>query len=360
MTARRLVLPLLVLASCGARPSPAAPPPAPEDRVAFIASERGPGGAQLVAIDARGDRQHGLLAMPRELARDTNPTLSPDATWVVFASSRDRSLDQTSLWIAAVGVEVAPVRLTTGPSIESHPTWTPDGTAIVYASTREGGDFDLWRQPIANGRAVGEAVQLTTGAQQEVTPTVARDGTVIYAAVTALPENQVESHIEQRAPDGTITAVTDGLADASPMLSHDEAKLAFSRIGFHRAHVSNELWIMRRSDRHAERVIELPLTEESGPVWSHDGRFLFATSVLRGDSTSHRAMWSSVIYVDLDERPRRARMLQDHAGGIVRLTPAVVVRKLDVAALHANPEYVPELARIMVKLIEDARHERAP
>ncbi|CAN5860577.1 hypothetical protein BH11MYX3_BH11MYX3_05330 [soil metagenome] len=338
----------------------AAAAPTPDDLAVVIASERGPGGAQLVAIDAHGDRQYGLLAMPRQLARDTNPTLSPDGAWIVFASSRDRPLDQTSLWIAPVGVEVTPVRLTSGASIESHPTWTRDGSAIVYASTRDGGDFDLWRQGITNGRAAGEPVQLTSGAQQEVTPTVARDGTVIYAAVSALPDNRIESHLEQRAPDGTITRLTDDVGDASPMLSPDDRPLAFARIGFGHEHVNNELWIMRRSDRSAQRVVELPITEESGPVWSQDGRYLFATSVLRGDPTARRTMWSSVIYIDLAERPRRARMLKDRAGGIVRLTPAILARTLDVAALRANPEYVPELARIMVKLIEDARDKGTP
>ncbi len=349
----------VVLAACGARPDPVALPRS-EDRVAFIASERGPGGAQLVAIDAHGDRQHQLLAVAPAMVRDTNPTLDPDGRWIVFASSRDRPLDQTSLWIAPIGVEVTPVRLTFGPSIESHPTWTRDGSAIVYASTRDGGDFDLWRQPITNGRAVGEPLQLTNGPEQEVTPTVARDGTVIYAAVTALPDHQVESHLEQRAPDGTITRISDQVGDASPALSPDETQIAFSRIGISRDRVNNELWIMRRSDRKAELVIDLPITEESGPVWSPDGTYLFATSVLRGDALVQRAMFSSVIYVDLVERPRRARMLKDHAGGIVRLTPAILARKLDVAALRANPEYVPELARIMSDLIDAAKLDGPP
>lgn len=355
MTARTFGSFLVMLAACGARPGTAAPPK-PEERAAFIASERGPGGAQLVAIDAHGDRQYALLAMAGGTVRDTHPALSPDGRWIVFASSRERPLDQTSLWIAPVGVEVTPMRLTSGPSIESHPTWTRDGAAIVYASTRDGGDFDLWRQPIQGGRPVGEPVQLTTGPAQDVTPTVARDGTVIYAAVSALPGNQVESHLEQRAPDGTITRLSAEAGDASPALSADETQLAFSRVGSSHDHVNNELWLMRRSDGKAERVIELPLTEESGPVWSQDGRYLFATSVLRGDPAANRAVFSSVIYVDLGERPMRARMLKDLAGGIVRLTPAILGRTLDVAALRANPEYVPELARIMAELIEAARN----
>ncbi|MBA3464766.1 MAG: PD40 domain-containing protein, partial [Deltaproteobacteria bacterium] len=171
MTARLLIsFSLVALASCGARPRPTPPAP-PEDRVAIIAAERGPHGARLVAIDEHGDRRHVLLAEARGTARDTNPSVSPDGRWVVFASSRDRPLDKTSLWIAPLGVERAPVRLTTGDAIDSHPTWTRDGTAIVFASTRDGGDFDLHRLPIAAGRANGELVALTSGPTHEVTPT---------------------------------------------------------------------------------------------------------------------------------------------------------------------------------------------
>lgn len=344
---------VVALTACGPAPRPVAPPPKPEDRISIIAAERGPTGAQLVAIDAAGDRQFVLLTPPVAIARDTNPSVSPDRKWVVFASSRDRPLDSTSLWIAPVGVERTPVRLTSGPSIESHPTWTPDGSAIVFASTRDGGDFDLWRQAIVDGRAHGEPVQLTNGPQQEVTPTVARDGTVIYAAVTALPDSTMESHLEQRAPDGTITVLTDGLADASPALSPDETQLAFGRIGFFGDATNTEVWVMRRADKTARRVFELGLTEESGPVWSRDGKILFATSVLLG--RDGKAMFSSVVLFDLAEPTPHARMLKDHAGGIPRLTPAIVAPTLDAAMLHGNPEYLPELARIMDEAIERAR-----
>src|SRR3954468_12430274 len=175
MTAR-LSLTFVVLAACGARP-PAAPVTAAPaaDRVAIIAAERGPSGARLVAIDEHGDRRHVLLAEATGTVRDTNPAVSPDGRWMVFASSRGRPLDQTSLWIAPIGVEVAPVRITNGDAIDSHPTWSRDGTRIVFASTRASGNFDLWRLTVVNGAVSGAPEQLTTGAAHEVTPTVGKD-----------------------------------------------------------------------------------------------------------------------------------------------------------------------------------------
>jgi Tol biopolymer transport system component len=365
MTARLFISSLsvsaVVLASCGARP-PAVPQKAPAsdpDRVAIIAAERGPSGARLVAIDEHGDRRHVMLAEASGTVRDTNPAASPDGNWMVFASSRGRPLDQTSLWIAPIGVEVAPVQITSGAAIDSHPAWNRAGSAIVFASTRDGGDFDLWQLAIENGRVRGAPEQLTNGAAHEVTPTVARDGTVIYASVTPLEDRSIESHLEQRAPDGTITKLTDGPTDTSPALSPDERTVAFARTVVHDGTPNTELWLLRRTDGKVERIVELPPTDESGPVWSRDGELIFATSLMRGTET---ALFSSVIFVDLAEKPPRARILEDHAGGIARLTPAIVAPQLDVSALRADPEYLPELARIMSNAVEQAKqlHPETP
>lgn len=328
--------------------------PAASERIAIVASERGPNGTRLVAIDEHGDRQFVLIAPASGVVRDSHPAVSPDLAWLVFASSRGRDLAETSLWIAPLGVEAVPVALTSGSAIDSHPTWTPDGTAIVFASTRDGGDFDLWRLAIVNGRAAGGPVQLTTGAGHEITPTVAADGSVIYAAVMPTGERTVESHLEERRADGSITALTTGPGDASPMLSPDGTTIAFARPLIANGEATSELWRMARGSDLATPVLTapLPLTEESGPVWSRDGRFLFATSVVRGDAG---VVFSSVVHIDLREATPRARMLRDHAGAIARLTPAIAATALDATALGANPEYLPELARILAAAIENQR-----
>jgi Tol biopolymer transport system component len=340
----------IVLAGCSARPVPTPPV---QDRIAIIASEPGPAGLRLVSIDEHGDRQFEVVQPATVTVRDTQPAVSPDGKWIVFASSRDRALDQTSLWIVARGIAMPPRRLTDGPAIDAHPTWVPDGSAIVFASTRDGGDFDLWQLAMQAGRP-GELAQLTHGTGHEVTPAVAADGTIIYAAVPPNEERRdIEAHLEERALDGTIHALTSGTADASPALSPDGARLAFARPQIHDGKLDSELWLMVRKTGAITPLVDLPLTHESGPVWSRDGRFVFATSVLRG--ADDRVVFSSIIHVDLREAPPIARILEDRVGAIARLTPALTATPLDATALHGNPAYLPELARIMRRAIEQER-----
>jgi Tol biopolymer transport system component len=340
-----------VLAGCAPRSLP--PPTAAPDRIAIVASERGPQGARLVSIDEHGDRRFELVQPATVVVRDTNPAVSPDGAWIAFASSRDRPLDQTSLWIAPAGVTTVPHRLTDGAGIDAQPTWLPDGSAIVFASTRDRGNFDLWRLGVRAGQP-GELTQLTHGAAHEVTPAVAADGTIVYAAVTPDEAHHgVETHLELRAPDGAIRRLTDGPADSSPALSPDGTQLVFARPQLHGNALDSELWVMPRAGGSPAPLIDLPLTDESGPVWSRDGRFVFATSVLRG--ADGRVVFSSIIHMDLRDRPVVARILEDRVGPIVRLTPAVTATPLDADALHGDPEYLPELARIMSQQIEQQR-----
>jgi Tol biopolymer transport system component len=344
---------VVVSCACGSRPVAA---PKATERVAIIASERGPQGARLVAIDERGDRRFDLIQTADTIVRDTHPAVSPDGRWIVFASSRERTLDETSLWIAPLTADAVPIRLTSG-AIDSHPIWKRDGSAIVFASTREGGDFDLFELRVSAGSAVGEPVQLTRGTGHEVTPTIASDGTIIYASVSPVAGGQVESHLERRTGDGTITQLTAGPADTSPALSPDDRTLLFARPKEHNGQLDAELWFMPVHGEIATQLIDVPLTDESGAVWSPDGRYVLATSVLRG--AAGNPVFSSVIVIDTHARPIKARLLQDRVGAIARLTPAITRAPLDAKALGAIPEYLPELARIMAKAIASQKAEQS-
>lgn len=342
------------MAGCKA-PPPAEPPPAPPDRIAIVAAQRTPRGVHLVSIDERGDTRRELLAPASVVVRDTNPAISPDGTWVVFASSRGRdSLDDTNLWIAPLEAGATPVPLTHGAWIDAQPVWTQGG-AIVFASTRDGGDFDLYRGAFAPSPRPHLATleALTTAPGHEITPSVGPDGSVAFAAVDA-----ANSHVAVRAADGTTRALTEGPADSSPAISPDGKTLAFSRPVVRAGVIDAELWTMPLAGGEATLLVDLPLTDESGPVWSDDGRYVFATSLLRG--ADGRPVYSAVIYVDTAESPHQARMLEDRGAPAPRLTPAIAAHVLDRAALAKNPEYLPELAKLLAKPMIDAKQRDQP
>ena len=306
-----------------------------------------------MAIDEHGDRQFELVTPAVSTTSDASPAISPDRRWMVFCSTRGapHGNDETGLWIAPLAPEATPRPLVPASGIDSHPMWTHDGRAIIFASTRGGGDFDLWRLAIDGAGSPGELTRLTTGSDHEITPTIAPDGTIVYAAVSRTVDGEVTSRLEERAPDGTIRTLTDGPADRSPAFSPDGTTLVFVRPAIHLGVAHFELWQMARHAEFARQLVALPLTDESGPVWSPDGRFVFATSVLRG--VAGKPLFSSIVHVDLQEPRPRARILGDRAGPVARSTPAIAARQLDVAALHDDPEYLPELARIMARTIAE-------
>ena len=111
---------------------------------------------------------------------------------------------------------------------------------------------------------------------------------------------------------------------------------------------------MARGAGDAKQLVNLPPTDESGPVWSHDGRFVFATSVLPG---AEQPLFASIIFIDRDEPAIRARILRDSAGPLTRITPAIATT-LDATALRRDPEYLPELAKVVAAAIAKQQMQR--
>jgi dipeptidyl aminopeptidase/acylaminoacyl peptidase len=171
----------------------------------------------------------------------------------------------------------------------------------------------------------------------------------VYASI----DNANHSHLEQRLPDGTIEPLTNGGDEREPCLSPDGKSIVFTSRVARNGRLDSELWwIPRKRDIAGEQLVDLPPTDETSCSWSRDGRYVLATSVLRGDKD--RPLFTSVIFVDRWEQQRRARILRDSAGAAPRITPAVVTT-LDAAVLSHDPEYLHELGNIMAKAIENLK-----
>lgn len=128
--------------------------------------------SEIVLIDANGAE--------RVLSQGTNPSLSPDGKWIVFAMAVGRSYH---LYMMKVdGSELT--QLTDERSIDVQPVWSADGKWIVFTSNRSLADmrkpknnnWDIW----AIDREGRNLTQLTMDEARDGAPSVAANGRVYF------------------------------------------------------------------------------------------------------------------------------------------------------------------------------------
>jgi len=272
-----------------------------------------PDGNTLCYADARDlwlVRPEGGSArrLTREGATDSHPAWSPDGHWIYFSSFRSGS---SALWrIATRGGAPERITLGTGPEGEPNlavdpsriaystflvnpdvvildtktgetsrvpglreewePTFAPDGSRLVFSSERSG-SFDLWVQPLDEGRAVGEPIRLTEQPGSESVPAFSPDGRWIAYGRVLDGQRDVWVVSSTGGPPRRITHHPG--VDIQPAWSPDGMRLAFvsNRDGTH------HVWVSHVADGGpAGTPVQLtsgPATDRF-PAWSPDGSVL--------------------------------------------------------------------------------------
>lgn len=326
-----------------AEAEPAQPP--------IVAMQRARLGGRLVFIDESGVRRGDLTRIAQVPVRDNSPSWSPDGRWIVFASSRGREdMMQTSLWLVAARLDAQPRRLTSGDFEDRDPAWSADGSAVVFSSNR-GGSFAIWRQELSMSDygwpiAAGAPSQLIASERAAFHPAPAPDGSAIAYTEADLESGASEIWLWSA---GERQRLSEGPSDSTPAWSPDGRRLAFAGLVEREGQPPDvDLFTMNADGSGRAPLIAEPLALQTHPVWSRDGRHLFATSLYRSVD-SGKPILSSITFVAIDAEGRAAstelRSLSDPMAVESRASPALGPGQLDAAALARNPSYGDDLAR---------------
>lgn len=325
----------------------------------MVLTERWRSGGRLIIVDETGDRLAPLLVPGASAdgapAIDEHPAFSPDGRWIVFASTRDRDDRRTSLWIAEARPDAVPRRLTTGTGADVDPIWTPAGDAIVFASDRAGPSIDLHRLPMKGGDAAGAPEPLTDAPTHELAPSMVGARLVLQV----VEPMGGASWIAERTADGALVALSNGPSDGAPALAPDGTALAYTAARLRTDGERDLDVIVVDGDGRELAGVALEGSDEGAPAWSSDGRWLFATSIVR--DVEGAPLLPSVVHLDTWGKPPKLRMLRDVAGASPRLGMAVARGDLDQTALLRNLDHATALRLAIIELEEaQARERRDP
>lgn len=109
---------------------------------------------QIAWFDRSGQR----TALTGELARYSNPALSPDGRWLAV-SVEDPKVGKRDIWVYDLKRGTS-TRLTSDPGDELNPAWSPDGKRIAFTASRKQGEREIY---IVDASGSGEPEQITTG-----------------------------------------------------------------------------------------------------------------------------------------------------------------------------------------------------
>ena len=311
--------------------------------------------------------------------RVSQPSVSPDGRWVVFAVTRpDLEQNRNIRHLYRVPLQGGPVeQLTSAGSSNGSPAFSPDGAWLAFVSNRDGTP-QVWVLPMAGGEA-RQVSRLPQGASQ---PCWAPDGSYLLVSSPVFPDTsdleEVARRVQQREDSGVSARVTDalmfrhwdtwteGLVDhllrvdvasaeaqdltpgpwpvpprsltAAPdfAVSPDGEEICFVSLRHEEQAVSTNtnLWLMPAAGGEPRRISPLP-GSNAFPAWSPCGRYIAYGGMRRAGY----------------ESDRRRLMLYDHQTGETR----ELVSHLDASI--SQPNWSPD-GRWLVFYVEDRGRNR--
>jgi TolB protein len=221
---------------------------------------------------------------------DRNPTVSPDGTRVLFQSDRS---GRGALYVRAVDGGPVTVLLDSGDE-PTYPDWSPDGRRIAFAAEVDGED-EIFVMNVDGS----ERRRITDHPAREGHPRWSPDGSRIFfnservASEPGAPQGEDVVDIFSVRPDGSdLVRHTHCRSECSyPSLSPDGRRLLFRRVfwreGADGARIRDSEIVTTAVDGSDERNLTNDPAYDVYPIWSHDGRFVYFSSVRPANGMMH-------------------------------------------------------------------------
>ncbi|MGH8054512.1 MAG: winged helix-turn-helix domain-containing protein [Stenotrophomonas sp.] len=227
-------------------------------------------------VDASGTRVVGSPERPYRLitsnaAFETNPTLSPDGSLVVFARETEGS---STLWIQSTG-STPPVALVATPAdaFDRFPLWSPDGRQIAFARFGPHGSCEV----LLVSATGGDARRATRcDGTDMLTFSWSPDGrSLLFGSMTGAYASRGIRTLELSSGRWSSLSYAMGSDDFdyAPQYSPDGSK-----IGFVRNPQVGDLWVMDANGGNAERLTN-DAAEIRGWSWLYSDEIVFGRRV---------------------------------------------------------------------------------
>ena len=217
------------------------------------------GNAGLWSLRISDGSLHRLTA---GTSHEIEPSFSRSGQWMAYSTVDDSAdiviLDRSQGRFSKIS----------GATEEACPAVSPDGSMVAFVSDRRGG-YDLWIQPLLNGRTKGPPHRLTDHRGSVAVPSFSPDGE--WVAYAHLLDGQRDVWISPTRGGVAQRFTEDLAADFNPSFSPDGSNLVFCS---NRSGVEN-LWVAAVEDgRRAGEPWQLTDSDGSHwfPVWSPDGK----------------------------------------------------------------------------------------